>query len=979
MDVEKKANEVASQAAPPVKLAPDLRELGDNLKGYAPLPQKGQTLSSFEAEELSKHSITWNTFTGTEYYKGRIEIFAPLLEKQSAPEVSEHKTEKTVPAPKAGEDKEDYARRVYGMSWGQFVQTKDFEDNKTAFLSLVTEDVGDVKLQTEPVVIITEAKTVVVDEAMSRGEGASLALLAPPKPILRESLVSMAKISSSTRRFNHRLEYGVKYVPGTDPKSASLSFLNFLLELLPKFEGIVVGIKNLYLPEDRVMKTEESKSGFQMRQYIGSEVHADQAGPLLEEFRRLPAPMNVLKKDLYERGVHYFGLDAEFMLMQALQSIESGKLYEVLNWHSFNRLWDSHEMRLKELDPTIIYQKRRIWRDYSFMNYRVLMDHDQAFVEHISKIVRGHINSVFRVSKREDAKELGEIFKTIRLNKNTLDKATGIADELVRADGDVSIRELALLMQMPRWLEGDISLSLSSASVPVIIGLLMIKVMTPRYVWSDRAVLLMHNYLAKFLVTSLPSYKGPTDTDQFDYQEDRLAYVLNEGSFWSTASDQRTLKSFLLSWSDKDTPARFPLLSINDEAVHLEDQNSSGNVVEFWPHDFITNSSTDKAYTSKRQGSLQDTQQIRDFLRFAGYIEKQAKKRNAWRLISDELIQPLSRLITEIALKASALRDLLYGFNLAHRYMSLHTLTGYERDEDITRVVSHIFDPNSFGNIMFTIDPESLENVQIDNSMYLKSISVHQHMSDVGDGLIIARKYLSTKYWQKSEILEQAMRFVAPHPLKEWIGRELIARKKVLPFDMFRGRTYMSKKLAVVEDFFKRMDPKLLGYTNSFIFTNWNAENTVSMASTDKYRKLLIARPIGNVTSLNITQLETLILHDGLEKFLRSQKTPIRFNIPAKLESGPPSETPRVPFTFGANGKIDVSSIYVGFRDGDEEIRYHTDEYASLLPIPYVSEQPPWMDVSFDYPMRHMIHRLVIWSELEFDIPLEYMRTRPGY
>ena len=65
----------------------DLVELGEEFKGYSPLPTKTQTIADFEEEELSKRTLpdgsklTWNKFITTRYYKDNLTKFSLIPER----------------------------------------------------------------------------------------------------------------------------------------------------------------------------------------------------------------------------------------------------------------------------------------------------------------------------------------------------------------------------------------------------------------------------------------------------------------------------------------------------------------------------------------------------------------------------------------------------------------------------------------------------------------------------------------------------------------------------------------------------------------------------------------------------------------------------------------------------------------------------------------------------------------------------------
>jgi hypothetical protein len=946
-DQDVTAKELLDDATPEGKKASDLSELGDEFKGYSPLPSKGQNVKTFEEEELSKKGLTWEKFVGTAYYKDNINAFASLLREES----------------REAEPKEEQA------------EVKEMVETNT------TAKPGVAPVQ-EKIVVTTENEVIIkTPEAPTRGQGFDIALLAPPKPPVRSAFVSKVVIEASTRKFFHRLKMAsdMQFVPSNDIKEAPLRLLKMHQHTLEVYGGIPVGLKNEYIEKDRVVKTEDGVAGFALRDFCENGLHADMQGPILERFRKHQAPINLIKPFLYAREVDFYGLRQEAELMRGLQSIESKNLFDVRDWHDFNRLWDSEELRLAAIDEKVIFSKRRIWMDHKFSNYRLLMDNDPSFAEMVARMVRQHVNLSMRVERQDDRRALSAVFQTIKFNRNTVSFATTIADEIMRANGPATFKEISVLMQLARWVSADIDISLPNQSVPHIVGILMIKLLTPRYIWSERAVLMMHNYLALWLLRSLPGFKldksGISMID-FEFEVDQLDRMLSRADWWDNTVDLPTLRDFLLQWSDRGTPAAFGLTSVNGESVATSTKNDHRSV-HFWHTDHVALSSTEKAYMT-RSNSVLSFAQLVAFERFVSQVEKQAQAPKKWRLLKNELIEPLTRTLSEIVARSEMLRDLAYAFNLTHRFISLHTLTGTNREGQIKRRQNIAnFDPAAFANIIFTVEPESMMNLRFDNVFYHKSLSVHDLLSDVGDGIAIVKRYLKDPIFKASERITQAMTFVKAHPLKSWVQEELIERKKVVPFLDFVPRRYLSEKLTLAENFMKSLPSSVLGYARSFIYTNGAEADVISMEPTERFRILLRAKPMKIDTVLTIKDLEKLMLRGELAAFLKNHQGPIRFDIPVGLTSGPPSLSPIFPFSLSGNARVEVSTIPVGFRDGDDEIRHFTDEFAMLMPRAYVSEVQPWEDIPADFPVSKMIHTMTVWSELEFGIELERRHVRP--
>ena len=135
---------------------------------------------------------------------------------------------------------------------------------------------------------------------------------------------------------------------------------------------------------------------------------------------------------------------------------------------------------------------------------------------------------------------------------------------------------------------------------------------------------------------------------------------------------------------------------------------------------------------------------------------------------------------------------------------------------------------------------------------------------------------------------------------------------------------------------------------------------------------------MGKLPELTIHDLESLLLRGDLRNYLEKNPGPIRMKIPVALTDGPPQVEPKIPF-IGADlkSRLEVSSIHVGYRDGDDEVRHESDEFTMLLPRTYLSEHTPWEDVPVDYPRTNMIHTIKVWSELDLGLQLVRVPVRP--
>ena len=946
------AKTIIDDSTPAGEKAKDLSELGDEFKGYAPRPEKDQSKDDFEKEELGKHNLSWADFVKTAYYQDRVDMFQPLLTDKTA--VSDSKV----------------------TSKDAMSSTKDVPDTSA--------EVGTTPAP-EKTILRTENQLVVdADRLRPSGAGVSIALLEPPTPKVVSGFHSSVTVDATEEmRFHKQSANGLEFVPSTNSKDGPIVYMQWLHKQIGVYDGIVVGVGNEYNVSDRTRKTEPSKAGFKMEDYYKTKLRAEAVSEYMELWKRQTAPKNDDGIGMFKRKVNFFGLPAEHRFQTALAKIGERHLYDVRDWHEFNKLWDSEELRLMELDQTIIFERRRIFIDHNFINYDILMDSDKSFVKVIAGLVQDHVNSSLRIATVEDRTAITDLFQIVKHSRVQVNKSVGISNQLMAADGPGALRMLSTVLQLSRWIENDINISLGTPSVPVITGLLHLRIFTPKRIWSDRAILLMDNYLARWLLRSLPDWKGVIAAEEFELAENQLEKMLANPQAWGgNGANLQTLRDFLLGWSNHGVDVPFGLSSINGESVPLMTKNES-NSTPFFHREQIAYSAADRAYiTSKGRHNYKA---VSSYIKFAEYLSAQSKQFRSWRYLADELIQPLSRIVQEVADKGDHLRELIYQFNYAHRFMSLHTLTGDMKEDghfvrSDRRVSYHVFDPVAFTNIMFTVEPESIENLRFDNTFYRKSLSVHKLLTDVGDALTIGYRYLDPDIWKTSEIITESMKMVDAHPLKDWVVKDLIQKKKIIPFKTFVPRGTLMAQLDAADSFFRALGPAELKYSPNFIFANGNFNGLVSKEPTadKRYRMLLLAKA-GDIPRIDVFQLETAIRRGELDKWLTAHPGPVRFDIPVKIVGGDPSSANSVPLNISSSdGAVTISSsgITIGFRDEQGRTRHYADEFRMLTMGQYYVEVAPWNDVSVNYPLESLVHTSEVWSELEFGVDLVYMPTR---
>lgn len=316
--------------------------------------------------------------------------------------------------------------------------------------------------------------------------------------------------------------------------------------------------------------------------------------------------------------------------------------------------------------------------------------------------------------------------------------------------------------------------------------------------------------------------------------------------------------------------------------------------------------------------------------------------------------------------------------------MSLHTLTGdFKRrnkwvraPDSLPRSLVHRFDPVAFIKAVYFLDVDKLQNINFSHHFFHNSLGVHATISDFGDGLYLANRYMSKKRFQMTEILEQAFSFVPESPLKKSLKDEMIMRRKEMKGHLIPPRDYYSKKVDAAERFFHDLGYNLKKYAPFFYLKNDNHIMETDFDK-DRYRYLWVAKPQADFVEYDTVSFERALVQHDFSNQLALGK-PVKFKIPVSVRAGTiqSASTSNDHVLKYDKDFVTTSSIVVGYHDGDDEVRKETDEFAQLATPRFLVEKAylPFVEVNASYPLTNMIHDFTVYSELDIGIDLVWTR-----
>jgi hypothetical protein len=896
----------------------DLEELGSHLKGYAPLPKQGQTWATFEAEELSKHDISVEQFRNTEYYKFNVEKFVILFENEKMIPVEEP----VVP--------ERVARKIV------INQPKD-------------------PMETGP-------DFGVILEGFSR-----------PTPLVKTTFPSAVRIERTKRglQYYYSLDKVLQFSPDEDPRGAILSEMDHVHRIIKYYDGMYVGIKNVPDSITSIYKTEDSGNTLKMGALF-SDLQAPIGQRYLVEWRQFSVNKEPAEAGIWMRGVSYYGLRAEHTIIRKMVASIERDLFPYEAFYDFHALWDSHKFILEQMTTTVKSDKTRFYFPVSFEPYQVALQASSHFPIWIYQILDRYVSQNTNVRVSPDPETTSRLMKVFTASSNRANMATGIQNRVMAVDGSKYLPDIISILQMSQYVQADIELSMTEMDPNVIIGLLLIRLITPRRLWSSRALARMDNYLCRHFLTMLPFYRGTVDPASFLSQTSQLEELLTNGNNWARV-DMAAFSGFLLNYSDSDDPGVFPLQSVNGDPVPTTIKNQF-HERRLFPRNELGLALTEHAEVIYDPSTQYE--QSRRFIAFMAVMTRHAGERSRWQTEFTELASPIRRVLEDVRSRIMTVRRLMFEMGSVTRTLSTHTLCAYG-EPDHEREVVKMFSPIGFFNLVTRVS--TIEAQTSDENMYLKSLAVHETLTQFGSALHFAKLFMGRrregrKLFPSSEIIREALKMTDESAVKRFMSKHFVERDVERIVMTMPASGNLLIKIGAAVAFRKSIPPALFGYSPSVIYSNLRQDQCLDVGPRPGFQNTtLCAR--GAFPVVTRKQIEDWRSRDELFARLYEFKSPVEIRIPVgiSLKIADESVNPINAMSVGymAREVITFSDVVIGVKFEDDESR--TDLFKTMAlhaPQYYVRELPITLVQDFRLFLQKgtFLHDLVVWRELDFHV-----------
>jgi hypothetical protein len=505
----------------PGKKAVDLAELGDEFIGYAPKAQKGQTVSSFEKEELQSHShsapsISYERFAATKYFSDSFN--ASVLDSSTA-------------------EKSDNV---------------DSEQDTSAGGGSVPETSSFAERAVQPVI------------PLPKSEPPSDSVLSQSVVPLEKMVATVVFVDSKPTQLVQALS-PVELVPFftfdgkigafSTPLEARGEVLLLANKILSDYGGMLKGISTVVDPiyQDRKIPT-PGKLGANLHDWI-NQLTTDKYNSTIDTVQlldvrrsaRVPGSTGIVNTDV----ASYVGTTEEADLIADLRAEEQYYLREIMEKWSFLRELDDVMEQLNPIPSTVDFQFNKVWHHPPLGAMNHMMDRSPVVSAVISDSIGGLVKTHIVSPAREEAKTMVEILNTLQVRTGNFNATNSFPSTLSGSAGSAFFRTLLQCTINSRYDKLSMDFSMHALTLEQLVGAVMMKLFAPQQAVHVDTQVDIDNYIVLHLANALPAKSFTWKNGRLPYPEEILQRqrnlmheAINDGCFGSDQIGQAFEKCF---------------------------------------------------------------------------------------------------------------------------------------------------------------------------------------------------------------------------------------------------------------------------------------------------------------------------------------------------------------------------------------------------------------------------------------------------
>lgn len=763
----------------------------------------------------------------------------------------------------------------------------------------------------------------------------------------------------------------------TTQKDYHLVIWNWVMQMLQFYDGIKLDIPWETDPiyEDR-RRTKSGNIGFRL----------DTAIEMLKNRHREEVFRDTHAGSNYEVGntglrenVVVCGLHEEVQLQQLLSDINWNygiiEIDMVVQW--FKQL-DNSKTWLAPIEDTVRPAFDKVWHVPVVASHYELMDLNREYREAVRKQIRAAIEKYMRLEKFSDFQTFRNLLELIQKRVNTFSETDSLPAKIISTRGELTLYEITTAILLGKWYKLEYKVDLTKFDMVTLLDCIVVKLITPKRIWSTEAITAIDNYIAYYLISKVKGFRlsnlilineilvtninylsllfehGGLFGNQVDAIQDEAVlraylYTTDNGGGWSAAGFgpdfqipntnlrfhrnefiHESITGKLLDW---DMFASYPQLIRFSQFSNLLSKWSAGNKFIYYQPKYRAVAEIIQALNNN----------FSQFQAFSVYYEELLRQ-----MSYNCLTAQISDADDEIRLTVSTDEE----------YQEFKTQEGINREDqrrainggsDVVLPSFRELSPGAFISTVFSINWPSIELFPNTHEWIEMGWNWNAQLVDFLSSYAIAKRYLPKEMWSKKDRVEEAFKYAKSTVLTPILKEAMLGRIQtyIIPIE---GSAYMLSKLDITENLLLNDNRAFFGeastvlYNGKIITDQANELNRVFKIHSVAERPISLNQAIGYVKFVDLLQASRLY-HITLDANLNN--TTVIFKVPVPLDYGDPTRD-----DFGADvydpfgEEIRVRRIKVLTRWEDSEKRKETNEFALLRPPLWTTPDTPFMIIT---------------------------------
>jgi hypothetical protein len=328
----------------------------------------------------------------------------------------------------------------------------------------------------------------------------------PLHPIVRTSFPSGIRITISPEKQHvfYDMAPELKITPWSKHSQFPEAYLSLLRRIVTYYDGILAGVPSHVNRFNRRI-TETGSMGFNVFQEV-ERLLAGRYNALVERLDTL-SNSDVEGSILYERVV-LAALPREFELHSQLQKMQLSRRVDVYQVRDFLRHLNNIEVYLDVMPPNFRAEFDLLFMSPVSRTHERLMDLRTPYRQMSWNIVKDMVIKTITISTQPTGTTFLSLLNTLKIATNRFDSKTVIPAQITVGRTVEFYQNFLTCVLMSRWFQMSYYVDKSVFDSVTLLECIVLKLLTPKRIWSDATVADIDNYIALHLIMHLKNYRA---------------------------------------------------------------------------------------------------------------------------------------------------------------------------------------------------------------------------------------------------------------------------------------------------------------------------------------------------------------------------------------------------------------------------------------------------------------------------------------